>query len=171
MFLSTCVNVGLAARAFVVLNTPPSFTVVSPYTQHNILLGLPGSMTISFILLLPVPGLSRLPNVVTVSFLKVTAPAAAVALVDLYSPTKAVGGTEDEGVTPGFPATPVEVDTKMLAGFVGSTSILLIDLKVNVPVVTEPPPERAVKVCGGSMGPTNDGVASALSILYKPTPA
>ena len=72
------------------------------------------------------PGLSRLPSVFTIILENVTDPAAAVALVERKTPRNASGGMVLLSALPAAPLTAAEVDTKMVAGSVGCTSILLI---------------------------------------------
>src|SRR5882724_8894651 len=154
---STCVNVGVAARALVErMMTPP---VAAPEVDTSRLFGLPGSETMSKIDVLPVPGLSRLPSVLTMIFWKVTVPAAAVALVERKTPRRASGGMVLERAFPAAPATPAAVETKMFAGSVGLTRILEIvrplkQLYVSAVVVP-------VVICG-LIGPTRLAVLSAL---------
>src|SRR4051812_11457604 len=110
---------------------------------------------------LPVPGLSRLPSVLTTIFWNVTAPAAAVAFVERKTPRRARGGMVLERALPAAPATAAAVETKMFAGSVGLTTILeiarplkqLYVIAVVVPVV----------ICG-LIGPTSVAVVSALSM-------
>src|SRR6267378_8438804 len=116
---------------------------------------------------LPVPGLSRLPSVFTIILLKVTAPAAAVALVDRKTPRRARGGMVLLRALPAAPETPAAVDTKIVAGSVGWTSILVIARPLKqlyVSAVVLP------VVIDGFMGPTRVAVVSTLSIRYTPTP-
>jgi hypothetical protein len=79
---SVGVKVGVAASAFVVRKIPPSPAVFNPSTLQTMLLGLPGSNTISMTALFPVASGATLPAVVTVSFVNVTDPAADVAFVE-----------------------------------------------------------------------------------------
>ena len=138
--------------------TPP---VVVPEVDTSRLLEFPGSKTISKIEVLPVPGTSRLPSVFTISFEKMTDAAAAVAFVERKTPRSARGGMVLLNALPPAPATAADVETKMVAGSISLTSILLIarPLKqkyvsaVVVPVVID-----------GLMGPTRSAVVSALSI-------
>src|SRR6185503_3924855 len=101
-----------------------------PITAATRLSGLPGSIAMSMMLALPVPGESTLLSVVTVSFVKVTEPGAAVALLDRKIPRKANGGAEALKALP-RPPTPVAVATKIVAGSDGCTRILLIERPVK----------------------------------------
>src|SRR5438477_12210308 len=80
---------------------------------------------------LPVPGLSRLPSVLTMILLKVTDPAAAVALVERKTPRKASGGIVLLNAFPAAPLTAAEVDTKIVAGSGGCMSIVVIALALK----------------------------------------
>src|SRR6266849_2475422 len=116
---------------------------------------------------LPVPGLSRLPSVFTTILLKVTDPAAAVALVERKTPRKASGGIVLLNAFPAAPLTAAAVDPKIVAGSVGCTSILVIALplkQLSVSAVVVP------VVIDGLIGPTSVGAVSTLSIRYTPTP-
>src|SRR5260370_35636283 len=100
--------------------------IVAPDVDTSRLFALPGSKHISKIDVFPVPGLSRLPSVLTTIFWKVTVPAAAVAFAERKTPRSASGGMVLERAFPAAPDTPVAVDTKMLAGSMGLTRILEI---------------------------------------------
>ena len=81
---------------------------------------------------LPVGGApSRLPSVFTINLLKVTAAAAAVAFVERKTPRNASGGTVLLNALPPAPAMPADVETKILAALVSSTSILLMALPLK----------------------------------------
>src|SRR5688572_21675055 len=108
---------------------PPN-GLLRPITVAMMVFGLPGSITMSITLELPVPGESKLLPVVTVSLVKVTDAGAAVALFDLKTPRRASGGAELVRAVP-RPPMPVAVETKMVAGSAGWTRILLIDRPVK----------------------------------------
>src|SRR5258706_14948784 len=135
--------------------------VAAPDVETSRLFALPGSKAMSKIDVLPVPGLSRLPSVLTMIFWNVTVPAAAVAFAERKTPRSARGGMVLERAFPAAPATPAAVDTKMLAGSMGLTRILemvramkqLYPSALVVPVVIL-----------GLIGPTRSAVVSALSI-------
>ena len=122
---------------------------------------MPGSITISITLALPVAGESTLLSVVTVSLVKVIEAAAAVALFERKMPRSARGGVDALNGLPD-PPTPVAVDTKMVAGSLGCTSILLIDRPLKALKVTAPPP--LPETTKGLIGPTKLGEVFALSI-------
>src|SRR5258707_4930509 len=100
--------------------------VAAPDVDASRLLALPGSKAMSKIDVFPVPGLSRLPSVLTMIFWNVPVPAAAVAFAERKTPRSASGGMVLERALPAAPATPAAVDTKMFAGSVGFTRILEI---------------------------------------------
>ena len=88
-------------------------------------------MAMSVMEVFPVPGLSKLPSVFTISLVKATEPAAAVALVERKTPRNPLGGTRlPSGLQPA-PEMPVAVETKIVAAFVGSTRMFVIDLPVK----------------------------------------
>src|SRR5260370_30555684 len=100
--------------------------VAAPDVDTSRLFTLPGSKAMSKIDVLPVPGASRLPSVLTMIFWNVTVPAAEVAFAERKTPRRASGGIVLERAFPAAPATPAAVDTKMFAGSMGLTRILVI---------------------------------------------
>src|SRR5258708_18900586 len=100
--------------------------VAAPDVDTSTLFALPGSKAMSKIDVFPVPGLSRLPSVLTMIFWNVTVPAAAVAFVERKTPRSASGGIVLARPFPAAPETPDAVDTKIFAGSVGLTRILVI---------------------------------------------
>src|SRR4051794_37149210 len=140
--------------------------IVEPCVETSRVFALPGSKTISKIEVLPVPGASRLASVLTMIFSNVTA--AAVALAERNTPRSAIGGTVLVRAFPAAPETAAAVDTKMLAGSVGLTRILLIARPVKQLYVMAPAPDPVVIT--GLIGPTRSAVVSTLSMRYTPTP-
>ena len=137
--------------------TPP---VAAPDVVTSSLFAFPGSRAMSKIDVFPVPGLSRLPSVLTMIFWNVTVPAAAVAFAERKTPRRARGGMVLDRAFPAAPETPAAVDTKMFAGSIGLTRILEIVRPLKQLYV------RAVVVpvvMLGLIGPTRSAVVSALS--------
>src|SRR5260221_324012 len=108
----------------------------------------------------------------TASFWNVPLPAAAVALVDRYTPRIARGGTVFERPLAPSPEPPLEVAAKTVAALVGSTTIRLMLRPVKALVVSEPVHTAGlhVNVSCGLIGPTSVALVSALSMRYRPTP-
>src|SRR5687768_2723834 len=119
-------------------------------------LGSAGSNTMSRIRALPVLSGGTLPEVVTVSLVKVGL--AVVALVERYRPRRARGGMVNPGCCPGLPTAPVYVATKMMLGSVGWTRTSAMARPVNAVVPGMP------VATGGSMGPVRVAVVEALSM-------
>src|SRR5215471_669668 len=159
--VSVCENVGGAASALVERKTPPPDPGLAPLTPARRLLGLPGSRTMSVMLVFPVPGVSRLPIVVTTSLAKVTEAAADVALVERYRPRRPSGGDVLLKALEPTPEMPAVVATKIVAGSVGCTTIFEMarPVKQFVVICTVVP----VVICG-FIGPTRIGEVSTLSM-------
>src|ERR1043165_9905060 len=133
---SVCVNVGVAASAFVERYTAPP--VAAPDVATRRLFGFPGSRTMSKMFVFPVPGGSRLPSVFTVILEHATVAAAAVALVERYAPRSPSGPETLESAFPAMTATAAEVETYIVAGSVGLTRIREIARPPKQVVTIEP---------------------------------
>ena len=126
------VKVGVAAKAFVLRQAPPSRATVVPLSHRISVLPLtsPGSNTMSLTLRLPVQGLSKQPSLPVPSRtpIRVTATEAGapVTPVSLYRPRRPSGGmVPPNGASPPMPITPPAVPTKSVVGSLGTIRILL----------------------------------------------
>src|SRR5262249_440324 len=150
----TLVKVGVAARALVERQMPPSLPpVLKPATPASRILGSAGSKARSVT--------PRLPPLAgcTVSLVKVGE--TAMALVERYNPR--LGRLElmtDGRESAPMPPIPDTVETKTMLSSVGLTRTWVIERPVKTSV---PWPWRL-------NGPSRVGVVSAFLMMYKPTP-